>query len=100
MPGYGVSSMDPPHPVDLGTQGGLFAHLLIEWGLEKPHIAAHDFGGAVALRARLLHGARYSSLCLDDDLAMLVEPCTGEVTSGRRRSTARSPRPTCASRTR
>ena len=70
MPGYGASSMDPHHAVDLGIQGELFAHLLDEWGLEQPHVVAHDFGGAVALRARLLHGAWYSSLCLVDVVAL------------------------------
>lgn len=70
MPGYGASSKEPDHPVDLGVQGELFAHLLGEWGLERPHVVAHDFGGAVALRARLLHGARYASLCLVDVVAV------------------------------
>lgn len=70
MPGYGASSKDPEHAVDLGTQGELFAHLLEHWGLDRPHVIAHDIGGAVALRARLLHGARYSSLCLVDVVAL------------------------------
>ena len=70
MPGYGQSSMDADHAVDLGTQGELFAELLDEWGLDRPHVIAHDFGGAVALRARLLHGARYGSLCLIDVVAL------------------------------
>lgn len=70
MPGYGASSKHAEHPVDLGTQGELFAALLTEWGLEDPHVIAHDFGGAVALRARLLHGARYRSLCLVDVVAL------------------------------
>ncbi|MGO1803102.1 MAG: alpha/beta fold hydrolase, partial [Microbacteriaceae bacterium] len=70
MPGYGQSSKDAAHAVDLGTQGELFAALLTQWQLERPHIVAHDFGGAVALRARLLHGARYRSLCLVDAVAL------------------------------
>lgn len=70
MPGYGASSKDADHRVDLGTQGELFAHLLEQWGLDQPHIIAHDFGGAVALRARLLHGALYASLCLVDVVAL------------------------------
>lgn len=70
MPGYGASSKDPAHTVDLATQGELFAALLSHWGLERPHVIAHDFGGAVALRARLLHGARYRSLCLVDVVAL------------------------------
>jgi pimeloyl-ACP methyl ester carboxylesterase len=70
MPGYGASSKEAPHSVDLGVQGQLFAHLLGQWGLDRPHIIAHDFGGAVALRARLLHGAQYASLCLVDVVAL------------------------------
>lgn len=70
MPGYGLSSKAPDHRVDLGVQGELFAHLLDVWGLERPHVIAHDFGGAVALRARLLHGRRYASLCLVDVVAL------------------------------
>lgn len=70
MPGYGSSSKAPEDAVDLGTQGAVFAHLLNEWGLDRPHIIAHDFGGAVALRTRLLHGARYASLCLVDVVAL------------------------------
>lgn len=70
MPGYGSSSKDPSHRVDLGVQGELFATLLEHWGLTDPHVIAHDFGGAVALRARLLHGAAYASLCLTDVVAL------------------------------
>lgn len=66
MPGYGASSKDPDDAVDLGTQGELFAHLLGEWGLSAPHVVAHDYGGAVSLRAHLLHGADVASLCLVD----------------------------------
>lgn len=70
MPGYGASSKQPDHDVDLGVQGHVFAHLLDEWRLQRPHIVAHDLGGAVALRARLIHGARYASLCLVDVVAL------------------------------
>ena len=70
MPGYGSSSMDAEHEVDLGVQGELFAELLTLWRLDRPHVVAHDFGGAVALRARTLHGARYRSLCLVDVVAL------------------------------
>lgn len=70
MPGYGFSSKDPSHAVDLGTQGELFAELLDSWGLDGPHVVAHDFGGAVALRARLLHGCTFASLCLVDVVAL------------------------------
>lgn len=70
MPGYGQSSMESEHTVDLGVQGELFAALLAHWRLDRPHVVAHDFGGAVALRARILHGVRYRSLCLVDVVAL------------------------------
>jgi pimeloyl-ACP methyl ester carboxylesterase len=70
MPGYGQSSMDPAHAVDLGVQGELLADLLVAWGLDRPHVVAHDYGGAVSLRAALLHGATYASLALVDVVAL------------------------------
>ena len=70
MPGYGTSSKLPEHDVDLGTQAELFADLLRDWGLTRPHVVAHDIGGAVALRTRLLHGATFASLCLVDVVAL------------------------------
>ena len=70
MPGYGRSSKSPDHAVSLDVQGELFADLLAHWGLASPHVVAHDYGGAVSLRARLLHGAAYGSLALVDVVAL------------------------------
>ncbi|MBV6756910.1 alpha/beta fold hydrolase [Rhodococcus opacus] len=70
MPGYGQSSKDGAHDVDLGVQGELLADLLRHWNLDAPHVVAHDYGGAVSLRAHLLHGARYASLALIDVVAL------------------------------
>jgi pimeloyl-ACP methyl ester carboxylesterase len=70
MPGYGQSSKSAEHRVSLDVQGELFADLLAEWGLRSPHVVAHDFGGTVALRAHLLHGASYQSLALVDVVAL------------------------------
>ncbi len=70
MPGYGESSKHPSAAVDLGVQGELFADLLAHWGLNRPHIVAHDFGGAVSLRALLLHQATFASLALVDVVAL------------------------------
>ncbi|QMW68066.1 alpha/beta hydrolase [Mumia sp. ZJ1417] len=70
MPGYGRSSKNPDHDVDLGVQGEAFVALLAHWGVERPHMVAHDYGGAVALRAHLLHGVPYASLCLVDVVAL------------------------------
>jgi pimeloyl-ACP methyl ester carboxylesterase len=70
MPGYGQSSKDPQHPVDFGAQAEAFAAVLEHWGLDRPHVVAHDFGGAVSLRAALVGGARYASLLLVDVVAI------------------------------
>jgi pimeloyl-ACP methyl ester carboxylesterase len=70
MPGYGESSMHPEHAVSLDVQGELFAELLEHWELRSAHVVAHDFGGAVSLRAHLLHGAAYASLALVDVVAL------------------------------
>ena len=70
MPGYGESSKDPDHRVSLDVQGELLHDLLELWELDAPHVIAHDYGGAVALRAHLLHGSRYASLALVDVVAL------------------------------
>ncbi|WP_019544649.1 alpha/beta fold hydrolase [Streptomyces sulphureus] len=70
MPGYGSSAKYEGQDVSLGAQGRLFAELLGHWGLVRPDVVAHDFGGAVALRAALLHGAAYRTLTLVDVVAL------------------------------
>jgi len=70
MPGYGRSSKDAEHSVALDVQGELLHDLLEHWSLQAPHVVAHDYGGAVALRARLLHGSRFASLALVDVVAL------------------------------
>lgn len=70
MPGYGQSSKDPGHSVALDVQAELLRDLLEYWGLDAAHVVAHDYGGAVALRAILLHGSRVASLALVDVVAL------------------------------
>jgi pimeloyl-ACP methyl ester carboxylesterase len=70
MPGYGQSSKDAEHSVALDVQGELLHDLLDDWSLQAPHVVAHDYGGAVALRAHLLHGSRFASLALVDVVAL------------------------------
>ncbi|MGY6019790.1 alpha/beta fold hydrolase [Streptomyces spinosirectus] len=71
MPGYGASQMNAGQDVSLAAQGRVFVQLLAHWGLAEPLVVAHDFGGAVSLRAHLLHGARYRALALVDPVALL-----------------------------
>ncbi|GAB3876988.1 alpha/beta hydrolase [Kibdelosporangium lantanae] len=70
MPGYGRSSKDSRHPVDFAAQANAFTALLSHWGLTEPHVVAHDFGGAVSLRAHLVGGVPYASLMLVDVVAI------------------------------
>jgi pimeloyl-ACP methyl ester carboxylesterase len=70
MPGYGQSSKASEHRVSLDIQGELLGDLITHWGLEAPHVVAHDYGGAVALRAHLLHGSAFASLALVDVVAL------------------------------
>jgi len=70
MPGYGASEMYAGQDVSLAAQGRVFTELLAHWGLAEPLVVAHDFGGAVSLRAHLLHGARYRALALVDPVAL------------------------------
>ncbi|KAJ5587790.1 alpha/beta hydrolase [Penicillium hispanicum] len=83
-PGFGTSPLGQPLPsqaahitpeaaldADLRQQTEVFAALYTHWAQSWPphthgqaHIIAHDHGGLMALRAHLLHGAAYASLCL------------------------------------
>ncbi|MGW4081889.1 alpha/beta fold hydrolase [Streptomyces sp. NPDC004822] len=70
MPGYGHSEKTAGQDVSLAAQARVLTELLAHWGLDEPLVAAHDIGGAVALRAHLLHGARYRALALVDPVAL------------------------------
>ncbi|WP_326797663.1 alpha/beta fold hydrolase [Streptomyces sp. NBC_01808] len=70
MPGYGQSEKHAGQDVSLDAQGRIFVQLLDLWRLDEPLVVAHDFGGAVALRAHLLHGAAYRALALVDPVAL------------------------------
>ncbi|MBY8965367.1 alpha/beta hydrolase [Algiphilus sp. NNCM1] len=67
--GYGQSDKRSGD-VSLGVQNRVLSALLNHWGLSEPVVIGHDFGGATALRARLLDGHRYSRLVLIDAVAM------------------------------
>ena len=70
MPGYGQSEQVDGQDVSLQHQGLVFTELLGHWGLTEPAVVAHDIGGAVALRAHLLHAARFRRLALIDPVAV------------------------------
>jgi pimeloyl-ACP methyl ester carboxylesterase len=70
QPSNKVSELDS----DLARQSEVFAALFNTW--EKswngriPHVIAHDHAGLMSLRAYLLHGCAYASLCLIDVVAI------------------------------
>lgn len=68
--GYGLSQMGEGQDVSLGVQNRVLAGLFAQWGLERPDVLAHDFGGATALRAWYLNGLRYRSLTIFDAVAL------------------------------
>ncbi len=68
--GYGQSEMCEGQDVSLGVQNHVLAALFEGWGLDRPHVLAHDFGGATALRGYFLNGLRYSSLTIFDAVAL------------------------------
>ncbi|MFD7665758.1 alpha/beta fold hydrolase [Streptomyces sp. NPDC059788] len=72
LPGYGASEKAEGQDVSLPRQAEVFTELLAHWGLtdREPTVVAHDFGGYVALRAHLVHGARYRRLALVDAVAL------------------------------
>ena len=70
LAGYGQSEMRAGQDVSLGVQNKVLAGLFAEWGLERPDVLAHDFGGATALRGYYLDGLRYASLTIFDAVAL------------------------------
>ncbi|KWV94023.1 alpha/beta fold hydrolase [Erythrobacter sp. AP23] len=70
MPGYGQSEMSGTRPTSLDVQGEVFAYMLDTLKLDRPHVLAHDFGGAVSLRAHLLHGCEYRRYVLMNVVAL------------------------------
>lgn len=68
--GYGQSEQRQGQDVSLGMQNLLLAELLDHWGVERPDVVAHDFGGATALRTHLLGAQEYRSLTLIDPVAL------------------------------
>jgi len=70
MPGYGRSQKSEAQRTSLDVQGEVFAEMLQHWGLERPCVVAHDFGGAATLRAHLLHGCDYRCYVLMNVVAM------------------------------
>lgn len=70
LPGFGASDKRAGQDVSLAAQSVTFCELLDAWGVAGPAVIAHDIGGAIALRAALLHGRRFAALALLDPVAL------------------------------
>lgn len=70
LAGYGLSEMRAGQDVSLGIQNRILAGLFRHWGLDRPDVLAHDFGGATALRGYYLDGLRFRSLTIFDAVAL------------------------------
>ncbi|GFE52314.1 alpha/beta hydrolase [Roseobacter cerasinus] len=70
MPGYGKSAKSESQRTSLDIQGEVFAEMMQRWGLQRPNVVAHDFGGATTLRAHLLHGCEFEKYLLMNVVAM------------------------------
>lgn len=68
--GYGQSEMRDGQDVSLGVQNELLAQLLVHWGLDRPDVVAHDFGGTTALRTHLLNRVDFQRLVLIDPVVL------------------------------
>lgn len=68
--GYGASEKREGQDVSLGAQNEVLAGLFREWGLERPDVLCHDFGGATVLRGYYLNGLRYRRLTLFDAVSL------------------------------
>jgi pimeloyl-ACP methyl ester carboxylesterase len=70
LPGYGASEQREGQDVSLAAQGRVLCELLDAWGVREPAIVAHDIGGAIALRAALIHERAFAAIALLDPVAL------------------------------
>ena len=81
LPGYGDSPAPPEAEVSIATHATTLLELLDAWGLDAPAAAGHDIGGAILLRAHLLHRRSFQQLALIDAvvLAPWITPTTRHI---------------------
>ncbi|WP_135503850.1 alpha/beta fold hydrolase [Roseovarius aestuariivivens] len=71
MLGTGQSEKAPGQVVSEDVQSDLLAALVDHWGVERPQVVGHDFGGLAALRGHFVNGLDYGGLHLFDAVAVL-----------------------------
>jgi pimeloyl-ACP methyl ester carboxylesterase len=68
--GFGTSDQCPGQDVSIAGHAERFAQLVGFWELDRPAVIAHDIGGAIALRAHLLHEVAVRSFSFIDVVAI------------------------------
>lgn len=71
MLGTGLSEKGADQNVSEKVQSELLAALIAYWGLDRPQVIGHDFGGLAVLRAHFINGVSYSKLHLVNAVAVL-----------------------------
>jgi len=71
MLGCGLSEKFDGQKVDESVQSDLLEALVSHWGLKRPQVVGHDFGGLAALRGHFVNGIGYGKLHLIDAVAIL-----------------------------
>ena len=81
LPGYGDSPAPPDGNVSVATHATTLIELLDTWGLDAPAAAGHDIGGAILLRAHLLHHRSLRQLALVDAVVLTpwITPTTRHI---------------------
>ncbi|WP_299603066.1 alpha/beta hydrolase [uncultured Tateyamaria sp.] len=64
MPDFGASEHRADRPSGIDAQAQVLAEMLDHFDLRAPIVWAHDFGGAITLRAHLMGGVEYTRLVL------------------------------------
>ncbi|MEM9707457.1 MAG: alpha/beta hydrolase [Pseudomonadota bacterium] len=71
MLGTGLSEKGPTQNVTESVQSDLLEALVGDWGLTRPQVVGHDFGGLCALRGHFVNGIEYGRLHLVNAVAVL-----------------------------
>lgn len=79
--GYGDSPADQTADISVAAQARILADLLDHWECDRPAVAGHDIGGAIVLRAHLVHRRAFARIALLDAVALApwVTPTTRHV---------------------
>jgi len=71
MLGTGLSEKGLGQSVTESVQSDLLEALVGDWGLKRPQVVGHDFGGLCALRGHFVNGIEYGKLHLVNPVAVL-----------------------------